>query len=281
MLASRWEMGQGGARAVGAIALVVIAAMVSAVPCVVFSCFVEEQCAGDAECGGGQICVDATCQSGCRLARDCPAGQSCIANRCQNPGVADAAVDADAEGDCAVVCPEDMAPVCSFCVDIYEASRQDATEAWAGADDASSALSRPGVLPWTNVSPETARGACERAGKRLCTHLEWIDACRGPSDTDYPYGNTYEPETCNGIDTFGRGNQRLLPTASFPDCINGFGVHDISGNVWEIDEDVPGWVHGGAYNCIDSRSLHLCSYNQDFGTDPRSNVGFRCCGDGL
>lgn len=134
-----------------------------------------------------------------------------------------------------------------------------------------------------NMSLEEARSACEAAGKRLCTAEEWVRACRGPDDTDYPYGNTYDPEICNGIDTYGRGNQRIMPTGSFPECTNEYGVYDLSGNLWEVDgENFLGWVHGGAYNCIDSRSLHLCSYNQDFTSygERKSNVGFRCCSDG-
>ena len=257
--------------------LLLLAVVIAAVAIV--GCIVEERCNGDPECGPGQICVEGSCQAGCRLSRDCPDGQTCVANRCEAPS-ADGDADVDADRDCAVDCPADMVPVCGYCIDVYEASRDDATEGSAGADDESPAMSRSGVRPWTNMTRETAQAACERAGKRLCSHTEWIAACRGPEDTEYPYGDTYEPETCNGIDTYGRGSQKLMPTGSFSSCTNGYGVFDISGNVWEIDEDVPGWVHGGAYNCIDSKSLHLCSYNQDFGTDPGSNVGFRCCSDG-
>ncbi len=241
-------------------------------------CFVEEQCSGDAECGSGSICVEGTCQEGCRLSRDCGTGETCVGNRCVPVG---SDGDADADQDCpAVECPEDMVPICGYCIDIYEASRDDATETSPGTNDESPAASVAGVRPWVNMTRETAAAACERAGKRLCMHDEWISACRGPDDTEYCYGDDYEPETCNGIDTFGRNNFRLLPTGDLPGCTNEYGVFDINGNVWEIDADVPGWVHGGAYNCIDSRSLHLCSYNQDFGTSPLPNVGFRCCSDG-
>jgi hypothetical protein len=194
---------------------------------------------------------------------------------------ADADEDGDGDGDIDVTCPDDMVEIGGYCIDVYEASRDDATDSSAGVNDASPAMSVAGVRPWTNMSRDTAAAACEAAGKRLCTHQEWIRACRGPDDTDYPYGDDYEPATCNGIDTYGRGNQRMMPTGSFAGCTNEYGVFDISGNVWEIDQDVPGWVHGGAYNCIDSQSLHLCSWNEDFGTDPLPNVGFRCCSDGV
>ncbi len=238
-------------------------------------CIVKQECSDDSECSGGRICVDEACRDGCRLSRDCPDGQRC--DETNNCVAADG--DADSDVDCTVECPDDMVPVCGFCIDVHEASRPDATEDSAGADE-SEAVSREGVRPWSNMTLEQAEAACDAAGKRLCTAEEWIQACRGPGDTDYPYGNTYEPETCNGIDTYGRGNQRLHATGDFPSCTNGYGVFDISGNVWEIGVDGLGWVHGGAYNCIDSQNLHLCSYHQNFSDTQRTNVGFRCCSDG-
>ena len=254
-------------------------------------CIVEEKCSGDAECGAGRICVDSSCREGCRLSRDCPDGQRCEDTRCVVV-VADGDADSDSDAGCEVDCPDDMVPVCGYCIDRYEASRQDATKceddtcssvscSIPAGTDSSIATSRPDVCPWTNMTRDMARAACEAAGKRLCRHDEWIAACVGPDDTAYPYGDDYEPETCNGIDTYGRGFQKMRPTGFFPGCVNEYGVYDISGNIWEIDDDMPGWVHGGAYNCIDSESLHLCNYNQNFGTDPLPNVGFRCCHDGL
>jgi len=237
-------------------------------------CIVEEKCSGDTECGDGQICVDGSCESGCRLSRDCPDEQRCVANEC----IAEADGDVDGDVDCSVTCSDDMVPICGYCMDIYEASRQDATEDSQGTDD-SIATSRAGVMPWIIQDREVAKAACEAAGKRLCLHNEWIDACRGPQDLEYPYGDAYVTTTCNGIDTFGLGSQHLMPTGSFEDCTNEYGTFDLSGNVWEIDSDMPQWVHGGAYNCRDSALLHMCSYNQDLAGG--MTVGFRCCSDGV
>jgi hypothetical protein len=189
--------------------------------------------------------------------------------------------DCDGETDEGILCcPPDMVAVTtatgSFCIDIWEASRPDATDIAFGIDP-SYATSRPGVLPWpwgpTPPSLDDCRAACAAAGKRLCNASEWVTACRGPRDLDYCYGNTYEPETCNGIDTFGRSAFHYMPTGSFPLCTNEYGTFDINGNVWELADD--GQVRGGAYNCSDSAFLHRCS----FATDPRSiiAVGFRCC----
>jgi formylglycine-generating enzyme required for sulfatase activity len=165
------------------------------------------------------------------------------------------------------------------CMDIYEASRPDATRTSAGRNDAR-ATNRKGVLPWQVKDNAEAAAACKAAGKRLCTAGEWQKACQGPKGTVYVYGDTYEPKTCNGIDTFPNWDFHLAPTGDFPECTNVYGVLDISGNLWEhIKDGSKKLVRGGAYNCSDSSALHKCAYV------PRnwepSALGFRCCGDGV
>jgi len=53
------------------------------------------------------------------------------------------------------------------------------------------------VIPNGYVSGVLARAACENAGKRLCTRSEWVSACRGERDRQFPYGAVYEPGACN------------------------------------------------------------------------------------
>lgn len=213
-------------------------------------------------------------------------------------------------------CPSDMVMVENlFCIDIYEASRPDATAVSFGTDD-SMATSRPNVRPWTTpwvaVNLDIAREACENAGKRLCSHWEWETACKGPEVNVYSYGNTYDPVICNGIDTFcycdgdecssvepcpyphcygspppgetepenGCGAAlRSMPTGSFPDCTNAYGVYDITGNVWELVDngDDGEYYRGGAFNCLNSEFLHRCAF---IAQGTHINVkGFRCCKD--
>jgi len=225
-------------------------------------------------------------------------------------GVEDGAADADGS-DVELSCPADMAPVAGqLCMDRYEASRPDATESSVGTDE-SYATSREGVLPWYSYSmtKQVAAQACENADKRLCSSQEMRTACRGPGDTDYPYGDAYHPTICNGIDAFchcGAGSacenvspcpyahcfnqpppgepqpeagcgasHHVVPTGSFEQCTNGYEIYDLSGNVWELVDDGSSVAlfRAGAFNCINSESLHRCDY---VSANP-SAKGFRCC----
>ena len=53
------------------------------------------------------------------------------------------------------------------------------------------------VLPQGYLSGELADAACRRAGKRLCSHAEWLTACRGERSRNFPYGDKYQTGACN------------------------------------------------------------------------------------
>lgn len=220
-------------------------------------------------------------------------------------------------------CPDEMVVVTresdggdesSFCIDRYEASRADA-DGTSGGSDSSMALSRADVIPWYE-NPMSAEvfsrfeEACGAAGKRLCTAEEWSTACVGPDDALYVFGDTYDAEVCNCVDTHcddyceengissdecnlgsncgyrcGAGNEttecfHVTPTGSFPGCTNALGTFDINGNVWEIvtsESDARGFeVRGGAFNCASASTRLKCSYNADW---DGLYAGFRCCRD--
>ncbi len=59
------------------------------------------------------------------------------------------------------------------------------------------AVSRAGVVPQAYLSYGQAKKACENAHKRLCTKDEWVTACRGQKDRQFPYGDSYKAGQCN------------------------------------------------------------------------------------
>ncbi|MBN1945545.1 MAG: SUMF1/EgtB/PvdO family nonheme iron enzyme [Bradymonadales bacterium] len=181
-------------------------------------------------------------------------------------------------------CPEGMVSIDSlYCIDIYEAHLVE-----NGQGDLM-AVSEAGVYPYWNrsLTPALANQYCEAAGKRLCTPAEWQAVCIGPDRTQaeciptpenpdaacYCYGTSYDPVICNGIDTFGPGGYQLVTTGYMTECTNDYGIYDICGNVWEMTTD--GLVRGGAFNCIDSASLHECLYSIE--ASRVIAIGFRCC----
>ena len=171
------------------------------------------------------------------------------------------------------------------------------------------AMSQPNVIPNMYVSKEIAEQACANAGKRLCTVDEWLQACKGPSSTRYPYGNDYVAGRCN-TNQAGKyppgvvGWQQTIPkdqfdptdprngkaavdihgvreTGFFSACTNDYGVYDMVGNLAEVvstsSSSGNAIFKGSAFmragsnlNCDDSITGHNSVYT-DY------SFGFRCC----
>ncbi len=105
----------------------------------------------------------------------------------------------------------------------------------------------PRSANWTD-----AKKMCKEHKKKLCTEYEWQKACQGPNNYLYPYGNEFDEYKCN---THTNNTPRKpVPIGSFPECVSGYGVHDMSGslsewvfNTWHNDPNIK-TIKGGSYN---------------------------------
>ena len=87
---------------------------------------------------------------------------------------------------------------------------------------------------------EFCRRLSQRTAQRygLPSEAQWEYACRAGSTTPFHFGATLTPELANynGNDAYGNGSkgtyrEQTIEVASFPS--NGWGLHDLHGNVWE------------------------------------------------
>lgn len=179
---------------------------------------------------------------------------------------------------------------------------------WQQAHDfVPKALSLPGKVPQAYVSYHVAKRACESAGKRLCSRDEWVTACRGRWQTQYPYGNEFRRMSCNvyrylhpahllhGLSQMHQldprfnlisvgGEPVLKDTGAMPHCRspwwNGEAAHDMVGNLDEWIEDEGGEFRGGFYARATTKGCdaQVRSHGPDYFD---YSTGARCCKDAL
>ena len=113
--------------------------------------------------------------------------------------------------------------------------------------------SRPVMRVSWDDAQQYLRWLSGRTGKRyrLLTEAEWEYAARAGTTTPFSFGSTIRPDQANydGNYSYGGGpkgtyHQRTVPVGSYP--ANGFGLHDMHGNVYEWVEDCHANSYSGA-----------------------------------
>ncbi|WP_114854596.1 formylglycine-generating enzyme family protein [Brachybacterium sp. YJGR34] len=118
---------------------------------------------------------------------------------------------------------------------------------WARPEGFPSTIAERGDHPVVHVCHEDALAYARWVGARLPTEAEWEFAARGGLEgAAFTWGDEARPDgrimanSWDGLDfpwrsTGESGYERTSPVGTFP--ANGYGLHDMAGNVWEWTED--------------------------------------------
>lgn len=179
---------------------------------------------------------------------------------------------------------------------------------WRAPEGPGSDLSDRGDHPVVQVSWNDARAYAAWAGKRLPSEAEWEYAARGGTEgRRYPWGDELKPGgewRCNiwqgvfpSINHGDDGHLATAPAAAFEP--NGYGLHQMVGNVWEWCADwfdahyyeespptsptgpVSGTarvMRGGSFLCHDSycNRYRVAARSRNTPDSASGNLGFRC-----
>src|SRR5262249_7700074 len=138
---------------------------------------------------------------------------------------------------------------------------------------------------------------CAWAGKRLCGRVDtralaiaelssafdaWYVACSAEGTRVYPYGDTFDPTACNGLDRDAGGR---VMVGTLPRCVGGYpGLFDMAGNVAEwIDAcDDAGLcaARGGGFAPESGEERFMRCSHPGYPINAAatySSIGFRCC----
>ena len=171
--------------------------------------------------------------------------------------------------------PEHAVTIGAFAIDRYEVTNEAFARFSAGHEYPRAKAKHPVV----SVTWQEADAYCRWRGGRLPYEAEWEYAARGGRKHGlYPWGDDPpDPSRANyGASKLGT----TAPVGSYPP--NGFGLFDMSGNVWEWTADP--WqsgsteryvIRGGSFGGAPV-NLRVSYRDSHRASDRREFVGFRC-----
>ena len=197
--------------------------------------------------------------------------------------------------------PEHIAETGAFYIDLYEVTNADYKQ-FVEATGAKAPYHWPeGNLPKGKekhpvvyVNWFEADAYCKWKGRRLPNEQEWEKASRGTEGWTYPWGHEWSLDKSNNPYKHSTGTE---PVGSYPQGRSPYGLHDMSGNVWEwVDafylphpgNTVPRAEYGKDKRLLKGGSWFDClsygcglsapTFNRSFFTpEVRNNsFGFRC-----
>jgi sulfatase modifying factor 1 len=148
---------------------------------------------------------------------------------------------------------QDEKPVHEVCVSPFKMDKFEVTQReFFLTMGTNMALVKGANLPAESVTWIEADQYCTKLNKRLPTEAEWEYAARAGQDTEYYWGDEFDPKKANFCDktcnenlkdeTVSDGFSDTAPIGSFP--ANAFGLHDMAGNV---NEWVADWMEEKYY----------------------------------
>jgi formylglycine-generating enzyme required for sulfatase activity len=170
--------------------------------------------------------------------------------------------------------PERMVAIAPFAIDQHEVTNE------AFARFARTSFDRARARhPVVNVTWQQADGYCRWRRGRLPTEAEWEYAARGGRERQiFPWGD--DPPDPAKANYAASGLRTTTPAGSYPP--NGYGLHDMSGNVWEWTAGRwPGGgearyvIRGGSWGGAPV-NLRVAYRDSHRAADAREFVGFRC-----
>jgi len=155
------------------------------------------------------------------------------------------------------------------------------------------AVSQPGLTP-AQADYYSAKEACEKSGKRLCSEEEWVSACTGEPAVDnnsnkmfaddlvegdmYPYGAYHEENRCQ--DRADKHSGTAVLTGSLAQCRTASGLFDLAGNIaeWADADNGKPTLLGGSMSSATGAACNTRTFSTPPGSRNRT-TGFRCCAD--